>query len=403
MKARSAFVRLELHRQRGAIRPSAVVVLAVALMIGGVLLAIHAMTVEREIRASYEEALALSQLALETQQSSAQLRNWQARIARGLTQTPALSPEPDVAVVQSAMHGLTAKLTEIQGFRLSADEQSRLDDLRRALAEIANVTRLLEARRSDEVDIETARRFVALSAQRSEVFETMLSELVGAVRLRSLNAARQADQLNVFARYALIAFCAVILALGLLSLLLTIRKLRENRDVLARMHQAAREDPLTGAVNRRGLDDALPIEFSRAKRSNEPLSLVMIDLDHFKRYNDRRGHPAGDAVLRGAAQAWLKLLRPTDILVRYGGEEFTLVLAGVDAEHAVQMVDRLRAVVPDRQTFSAGVATWDEKETATEVLQRADQALLQAKKAGRNRTMVAGKEPQVTLPLMMAS
>ncbi|MBA2413000.1 MAG: GGDEF domain-containing protein, partial [Burkholderiaceae bacterium] len=130
--------------------------------------------------------------------------------------------------------------------------------------------------------------------------------------------------------------------------------------------------------------------------------VVMIDLDHFKRYNDRRGHPAGDAVLRGAAQAWLKQLRPTDLLVRYGGEEFTLVLPGVGTEEAVHMVDRLRALVPDRQTFSAGVAAWDGNEAGPQVLQRADQALLQAKKAGRNRTMVAGREPQIALPLMVA-
>ena len=70
------------------------------------------------------------------------------------------------------------------------------------------------------------------------------------------------------------------------------------------------------------------------------------------------------------------------MLVRYGGEEFTLVLPGTDADQAAQLVDRLRALVPDRQTFSAGIATWDGHETATEVLQRADQALLQAKKAG---------------------
>jgi diguanylate cyclase (GGDEF)-like protein len=130
---------------------------------------------------------------------------------------------------------------------------------------------------------------------------------------------------------------------------------------------------------------------------------VMIDLDHFKRYNDRRGHPAGDAVLRGAAQAWRKQLRPTDMLVRYGGEEFTLVLPGTDAKQAEQLVDRLRAPVPDRQTFSAGIATWDGYEAATETLQRADAALLQANKAGRKRTMVSGMEPQVTLPLMVVA
>lgn len=389
--------------QIGAIRPSAVVVLAVALMVGGVLIAIQSMAVDDEMRSSYEEALALSQLALETQHSSAALRNLQARVARGLTQTPVLSPTPDIAGLRQAITAMASKLDAIQAFRLSPDEQRQLIELKRALTEVEDVNgQLLDAARREDMAIDTARRLVALSQQRSESFEHSLSELVSAVRLRTLSAARNADELNQTARYALIAFSVVTFALALLSVLLTLRTLSENRDVLQRVNQLARQDPLTGAINRRGLEDALPIEFSRAERSGEPLTLVMIDLDHFKRYNDRRGHPAGDAVLRGTAQAWLKQLRPTDMLVRYGGEEFTLVLPGVDSDHASQMVDRLRATVPERQTFSAGIATWDGAEGATEVLQRADQALLQAKKAGRNRSMIAGREPQVTLPLMVA-
>ncbi|MBC8120030.1 MAG: GGDEF domain-containing protein [Burkholderiaceae bacterium] len=390
-------------RQDGAIRPSAVAVLATALMIGGVLGAIQSLAVDDEMRSSYEEALGLAQLALETQHSSAVLRNLQARVARGLTQTPALSPTPDTAALRDAVAAMSAKLEEILTFQLSPEEKSRVTELKQTLAEVDNVNGLLlDAGRREDIAIETARRLVALSQQRSEAFENSLSSLVSAVRVRALGGARRADELNLVARYALIAFSVITSVLALLSVLLTSRTLRENRDVLHRVNQLAREDPLTGAINRRGLEDALPIEFSRAVRSGDPLTLVMIDLDHFKRYNDRRGHPAGDAVLRGSAQAWLKQLRPTDMLVRYGGEEFTLVLPGVDADHARQMVDRLRPTVPDRQTFSAGIATWDGAESAAAVLQRADQALLQAKKAGRNRSMVAGREPQVTLPLMVA-
>jgi len=398
-----SFLSQRLLRSFGAIRPAAVVTLAVALMIGGVLLAIESLAVDDEMRKSYEEALALSQLAPEIKHSSAELRNWQARLARPPTQTPLLSPTPDIAALEGAMTGLAAKLDEIQNFRLSADDQAQLTELKRRLAEVGNVnTLLLDARRREGAGLDTAREIVALSQQRSESFENALAELVSAVRLRTLAAAHRADHLNLVARYTLIGFSVVTFGLALLSVLLTLRTLKENQAVLHRVKQIAREDPLTGAINRRGLEDVLPVEFSRAHRSGDPLTLVMIDLDHFKRYNDRRGHPAGDAVLRGSAQAWLKQLRPTDVLVRYGGEEFTLLLPGVDADHAGQMVDRLRAHVPDRQTFSAGIATWDGVEPATELLQRADQALLQAKKAGRNRSMVAGREPQVTLPLMVA-
>ncbi len=387
----------------GEIRPSAVVVLAFALLIGGVLLAVESMSVEDQMRTSYEEALALSHLALETQQASAQLRNDQVRAARSLAQMTLLTPARDAAQLQGAVTVLGVKLNEIGGFQLSAEETRRLTDLKDTLKSIGDInTRLVDARRRDDQTVNTARELAALSEQRFEAFTNSLSALVGAVRLRTVAAARRADDLNLVARYALIAFSAVTLALGMLSILLTLRTLRENRSLLGDMQQLAQEDALTGAVNRRGLEDAMPVEFSRAQRSEEPLTLVMIDLDHFKRYNDRRGHPAGDAILRGAAQAWRKQLRPTDMLVRYGGEEFTLVLPGTDADQAAQLVDRLRPLVPDRQTFSAGVATWDGHETATEVLQRADQALLQAKKAGRNRTMVAGREPQVTLPLMVA-
>jgi diguanylate cyclase (GGDEF)-like protein len=276
-----------------------------------------------------------------------------------------------------------------------------------AIAAALTVSAVLVGLRSMTVEDEVRRHYeealavseVAFDGQRSRAELRALQSRAE----RSVDAARQAEQSNRGARYWLLALVAVTVLLGVLSVLLALRTLNANRALLDRMQQLAREDALTGAVNRRGLDDVIPIEFARALRSGAPLTLVMIDLDHFKRYNDRRGHPAGDAVLRGAAQAWLKQLRPTDLLARYGGEEFTLLLPGTDARQAQQLVDRLRAPVPDRQTFSAGIATWDGRESATEFLQRADAALLQAKKAGRNRTMVAGEEPQVTLPLMVVA
>ena len=276
-----------------------------------------------------------------------------------------------------------------------------------AIAAALTVSAALVGLRSMTVEEEVRRHYEEALAVSEVAFEsqklgTELRALQAQVA-RSVDAARQAEQLNRGARYWLLALVAITVVLGVLSVLLALRTLNANRALLDRMQQLAREDALTGAVNRRGLDDVVPIEFARAQRSGAPLTLVMIDLDHFKRYNDRRGHPAGDAVLRGAAQAWLKQLRPTDLLARYGGEEFTLLLPGTDARQAQQLVDRLRAPVPDRQTFSAGIATWDGRESATEILQRADAALLQAKKAGRNRTMVAGEEPQVTLPLMVVA
>ncbi len=158
------------------------------------------------------------------------------------------------------------------------------------------------------------------------------------------------------------AASALALLLGLLLATLINRARHESRVAIGVMGQLLRTDPLTGIANRRGLDENLPVEMARAKRGGKTLTVAMLDLDFFKRYNSRRGHAGGDSLLRSAAQSWRKQLRPTDTLVRYGGEEFTLVLPSCDAEQACQLIDRLRPLLPDGQTFSAGVATWDTDE-----------------------------------------
>lgn len=204
------------------------------------------------------------------------------------------------------------------------------------------------------------------------------------------------------ARVAIGVLFAIVFALAALLALAWRRADAENAKLVDRLDQLVHEDALTGIANRRSLDERVPQEMSRALRSGQPLTLVMLDLDHFKRFNDRRGHGAGDALLRGVAQAWRKQLRPSDLLARYGGEEFTLVLPACDAEQAGLLIERLRPLMPDHQTFSAGVATWNGVDDAAELLRAADVALLAAKKAGRNRTVVAGREPQMGLPLRAA-
>jgi len=222
------------------------------------------------------------------------------------------------------------------------------------------------------------------------------------VLARTLQATERSRFLNLIARYSLWVAALLAVSFGGVFGLQLWRSQQTSHQVLGALAKMAHEDGLTGITNRRGLDDGLMIELARAHRSEEALAVVMLDLDHFKRYNDRRGHGAGDTLLRGAAQAWRRQLRPTDLLARYGGEEFTLVLPSCDAEAACQLVERLRPLVPDRQTFSAGVATWEQHESPEQLLGRADQALLVAKKQGRNRTVVSGREPQMVLPLKMA-
>ena len=170
----------------------------------------------------------------------------------------------------------------------------------------------------------------------------------------------------------------------------------ERAHLLSRLEAVARTDDLTGLRNRRAWEEELPRELGRAERDAGPLSVAMLDLDHFKRFNDERGHQAGDRLLKQAASAWAGRLRVIDVLARYGGEEFALALPGCGLEDALALVEGLRSATPGGQTCSAGVATWDGQEGPEELLGRADRALYSAKRAGRDRT-VGARQLQVPL------
>jgi len=163
----------------------------------------------------------------------------------------------------------------------------------------------------------------------------------------------------------------------------------ERASLLERLERLAHTDDLTGVINRRAWDVELEREVGRARRDGTPLAVAMLDLDHFKEYNDRHGHQAGDRVLREAASAWRAALRDTDLLARYGGEEFAVALPGCDLEEASGLVDRLRDATPAAQSCSAGLVGWDGIETADHLLGRADRALYEAKQSGRDRTIIA--------------
>lgn len=163
----------------------------------------------------------------------------------------------------------------------------------------------------------------------------------------------------------------------------------ERVELLSRLEAIARTDDLTGLANRRSWEEELPREVLRARRDGRPLCVAMVDLDHFKRYNDERGHPAGDRLLKQAAAEWSDALRGTDLLARYGGEEFALALPSCPPDEALIVVERLRAATPEGETCSAGIAVWDGMESAGSLIGRADGALYDAKRRGRNMSVVA--------------
>ena len=159
-------------------------------------------------------------------------------------------------------------------------------------------------------------------------------------------------------------------------------------------------DSLTGLLNRRSFMDLSSKEETRARRHGDPFSVLMLDIDHFKKINDTYGHPVGDLAIKALATVCSNALRPHDILARYGGEEFVLTLPHTPAEGARTVAERIREQVqkmevasdqgPVRFTVSIGVSTYVSGEAFDQIVERADKALYTSKHGGRNRVTVAG-------------
>jgi diguanylate cyclase len=168
---------------------------------------------------------------------------------------------------------------------------------------------------------------------------------------------------------------------------------------LEQMSELVREDQLTGSLNRRGLEDVFERELARAGRRDSPLCIAMLDLDDFKKINDTYGHTAGDEALIHLVRVIKDTLRTMDVIARFGGEEFLIVLPDTDLGEAEQTITRLQRELTKQifmhnhtrllMTFSAGLAQRNENEDQTSMIRRADSALYMAKKAGKNRVIRA--------------
>jgi len=213
-------------------------------------------------------------------------------------------------------------------------------------------------------------------------------ENLGMVHLQDLRDLTE-DQTEWLRRLAVTAADHVSLALSNL-------RLRDN------LRRQAIHDPLTGLFNRRYLEETLEREMRRVQRKASPLGIIMLDLDHFKRFNDTYGHSSGDDLLRALGKLLQTQVRQEDVACRYGGEEFVLIMPEAPLEVVLDRAEEIRQQVPRLQVFqgsrllesitvSLGVAMLPEHgATGQEVLRAADDAMYQAKAAGRNRLVVAG-------------
>jgi diguanylate cyclase len=227
------------------------------------------------------------------------------------------------------------------------------------------------------------------SARQIEQAKTMaeiapvLKEVVGATRTMASDTKLARDELTAMRERATA----------------TEAELAKLHQELDRISSEARHDPLTGALNRKGLDEAMEKELSTVRRKETPLCVALLDIDNFKKLNDTLGHSTGDVALKHLAGVARECMRPQDTLARYGGEEFVILLPDTVLEKGIEAMTRLQRELTRKFflaggekiliTFSAGVAQLEEKEAGADAIKRADQAMYLAKRAGKNRVLGA--------------
>ncbi len=196
----------------------------------------------------------------------------------------------------------------------------------------------------------------------------------------TLAALDEATGFSSMTRWILGSLVLIVAATVMSEIIAGRRATEEERERLQReLVHMAHHDPLTGVANRRLFEQELPRELARADRRGTSLCVLALDLDHFKVYNDRQGHVAGDRLLKSTASAWSHALREVDLLARLGGDEFVAILPECTPVEAKRVAARLTAGVPLDQTSSTGIACWDGRESAEALLGRADKAMYAAK------------------------
>ena len=280
--------------------------------------------------------------------------------------------------VERRLKDVIFKQTEAKGQAMAAHEE-----MRQMLATfIVRLSHMTESTSAFHSMMEENARLIEQAKTLAEI-APVLKDVVGATRSMAHDSLSARDELRGMREKAL-------------STEAELAKLYQELD---RVSTQARHDPLTGALNRQGLDEALNREVSSVRRKDSALCMALLDIDNFKNFNDRLGHATGDAALTHLATVAREVMRPQDTLARYGGEEFVILLPDTPLDRGIEAMTRLQRELTKRFflsgtekiliTFSAGVAQLTGDETGMEAIRRADQAMYLAKRAGKNRVLGA--------------
>lgn len=346
---------------------------------------------EERGRAALEQAAQLVRDVVEARTLTAKAGALQSELALDALRGQLLDESnPRMLAYRQTLDELRTALERARQAPLESAERELLDHAQGAIerfVQIANegALRLRGGTRTDQLAVANA--LLDTARPQAERATEQIRSLERSVAGRAGDAAEDAQVAAQRARVLLIAFGGTSLLLALILARTLSESLARRAELVRQLAELARVDGLTGVVNRRAWDEELARGLERARRSGKPCSVGIIDLDHFKRFNDTHGHQRGDALLRTAAQAFAARLRNDDLIARYGGEEFAVLLHGCDLENAMRLFDRLQGMLPAGQTFSAGLTASEGREDGQAVVARADAALYRAKDLGRNRTV----------------
>ncbi|NDP40162.1 MAG: GGDEF domain-containing protein, partial [Rhodoferax sp.] len=280
--------------------------------------------------------------------------------------------------VERRLKDVIFKQTEAKGRALEAQEE-----MRQMLATfIDRLSQMTESTSAYHGKLEENARLIEQAKTLADI-APVLKEVVGATRTMAHDSLSARDELRGMRERAQV----------------TEAELAKLHQELDRVSSQARHDPLTGALNRKGLEEAVNREVSNVRRKETPLCMALLDIDNFKQLNDTLGHASGDVALTHLATVTREVMRPQDTLARYGGEEFVILMPDTALDNGIEAMTRLQRELTKRFflagtekvliTFSAGVAQLAADETGQSAIKRADQAMYLAKRSGKNRVLGA--------------